>query len=96
MEPEKWEQIYYHLLVYIKLITGGFENLHYSETDQYPSELVDGGYVKWFTIESSEPGRVSTINFENVQWKFISNAFGKISLMQDGRQSNIPFIFDQP
>ncbi|KAJ3273129.1 hypothetical protein HDV01_004768 [Terramyces sp. JEL0728] len=55
---------------------GGFENLKYSTTDKYPSELVDGGYTTWRTIKRQADGLIGGIEFDNVRWEFNAKTLG--------------------
>ncbi|KAJ3034657.1 hypothetical protein HDV00_004796 [Rhizophlyctis rosea] len=59
---------------------GGFENLPFSETDQYPSELADGGYVKWQTVRTNSDQSVGPVVYNNVRWDFNQDPFGWTSL----------------
>jgi hypothetical protein len=59
---------------------GGFEYLNFSETDRYPSEIADGGYVKWQKIKQNPDGTVGPISYSNVRWDFNTKPFGWSSL----------------
>jgi predicted esterase len=58
---------------------GGFESLPFSTSDQYPSELADGGYVGWKRIESSQDGSV-TIQYDEIRWEFNLRSLGWTAL----------------
>ncbi|KAJ3322034.1 hypothetical protein HDV06_003635 [Boothiomyces sp. JEL0866] len=55
---------------------GGFENLKYSTSDKYPSELVDGGYTTWKTVKRQDDGSIGGIEFDNVRWEFNAKTLG--------------------
>ncbi|RKO85506.1 hypothetical protein BDK51DRAFT_33247, partial [Blyttiomyces helicus] len=59
---------------------GGFEWLPYSDTERYPSELADGGYVGWSKVESNSDGTVGPFDYPNVRWDFNQESFGWTSL----------------
>ncbi|KAI9104846.1 hypothetical protein DFS34DRAFT_219605 [Phlyctochytrium arcticum] len=54
---------------------GGFENLNYSEDARFPSELVDGGFVGWQKVRTSEDQSVR-ISYPEVRWDFNQKPFG--------------------
>ncbi|KAI8833518.1 hypothetical protein BJ741DRAFT_551218 [Chytriomyces cf. hyalinus JEL632] len=59
---------------------GGFEVIPFSESDTYPSELADGGLVKWRTVETNSDQSVGPVDFDNVRWSFNQDPFGWTSL----------------
>ncbi|KAJ3009455.1 UNVERIFIED_CONTAM: hypothetical protein HDU68_002701 [Siphonaria sp. JEL0065] len=59
---------------------GGFETIPYSETDRYPSELADEGYVQWFKATTNEDQSVGPVDFSNIRWEFNQDPFGWTSL----------------
>ncbi|KAJ3326374.1 hypothetical protein HDU76_012977 [Blyttiomyces sp. JEL0837] len=59
---------------------GGFESIPYSEKTRFPSELVDGGYVKWSRIFTNPDQSVGPVPYENVRWEFNREPFGWSSL----------------
>ncbi|KAJ3283781.1 hypothetical protein HDU79_008768 [Rhizoclosmatium sp. JEL0117] len=59
---------------------GGFEVISYSDSDQYPSELADEGFVKWFKVKTNEDQTVGPVNFPNVRWEFNQDPFGWTSV----------------
>jgi hypothetical protein len=64
---------------------GGFENIPYSEKDEYPSEICDGGYVKWSLAKSApllqgDGIEVGPINYpQAIKWDFNSAPFGWVA-----------------
>ncbi|KAJ3100428.1 hypothetical protein HDU97_002215 [Phlyctochytrium planicorne] len=59
---------------------GGFENLPYSESDKYPSELADGGFVRWTKIRTNADQSVGPVWHASVRWEFNQDPFGWTSL----------------
>ncbi|KAI9000181.1 hypothetical protein BC832DRAFT_562686 [Gaertneriomyces semiglobifer] len=58
---------------------GGFAKLPYSETDRFPSDLAEGGYVYWKKITTSEDGTVR-ISYPDIHWESIRATFGWAAL----------------
>ncbi|KAJ3218634.1 hypothetical protein HDU67_004687 [Dinochytrium kinnereticum] len=69
--PPEWE-----LDSFGELHAGGFENLPYSETDRYPSELADGGFVRWTKIHTNSDQSVGPMIHTSVRWEFNQDPFG--------------------
>lgn len=61
---------------------GGFENLVYSNTSKYASELCDNGFTQWQTVDSNEDASVGPYLYSNVQWEYNRHLFGLFSLFK--------------
>jgi pimeloyl-ACP methyl ester carboxylesterase len=51
----------------------------YSDSDQFPSELADGGYVGWKRIETNVDGSVQ-IQYNDIRWEFNLRSMGWTTL----------------
>ncbi|KNC98636.1 uncharacterized protein SPPG_06318 [Spizellomyces punctatus DAOM BR117] len=58
---------------------GGFENLSFSSTDRYPSELADGGFVRWRHVETG-PDQTVRLSYPQIRWEFNQRPFGWAAL----------------
>ena len=60
----------------LKFNLGGFENLPFSDTDHYPSELADDGYVTWQKVTTNPDGTVGPLLYPTIRWEFNMRPFG--------------------
>ncbi|KAH6585596.1 hypothetical protein BASA50_001204 [Batrachochytrium salamandrivorans] len=55
---------------------GGFESLQYDESDKYPSELADSGWITWKRVSTNADGSVGPVEYPTVRWDFNQKTFG--------------------